>query len=84
MVLLCPVCGQALTAQSNTWQCPNRHSFDVAKEHYVNLLPAHQMHSKTPGDDKEMAAARTRFLDGGWYGPLREHSRRERRRRAGC
>ena len=25
-----------------------------------------------PGDDREMVRARTRFLDGGWYAPLRE------------
>lgn len=30
------------------------------------------MHSKTPGDDKEMAAARSRFLSGDWYAPLRD------------
>ena len=68
----CPNCGGTLTNQPGRLVCPAGHSFDVAKEHYVNLLPANQMHSKTPGDDKEMAAARTRFLDGGWYGPLRE------------
>lgn len=53
-------------------RCENGHSFDIAKEGYVNLLPANRQHSKAPGDDKEMAAARTRFLEGGWYEPLRE------------
>jgi 23S rRNA (guanine745-N1)-methyltransferase len=32
--------------------------------------PANKKHSANPGDDKDMAAARTRFLDGGWYAPL--------------
>ncbi len=67
----CPVCGAALTCEPGRYICTNGHSFDIAKEHYVNLLPANQMHSKAPGDDKEMAAARTRFLEGGWYGSLR-------------
>ena len=31
-----------------------------------------QKHSKAPGDDKAMVAARRAFLDGGWYAPLRQ------------
>ena len=38
----------------------------------MDLLPANHQHSASPGDDREMVAARTRFLDGGWYAPLRE------------
>lgn len=68
----CPICGSSLTPEAGRYLCPNGHSFDRAKEGYVNLLPANRQHSKAPGDDKEMAAARTRFLDGGWYSPLRE------------
>ena len=68
----CPVCGGALDREERRYVCPSGHGFDLAKEGYVNLLPANRMHSKTPGDDKEMAAARTRFLDGGWYRPLRD------------
>lgn len=68
----CPVCGGALIREAGRYRCPAGHSFDVAREGYVNLLPANQQHSKAPGDDKEMAAARTRFLGGGWYTPLRD------------
>lgn len=68
----CPLCGGALERGEHICRCPNRHSFDLAREGYVNLLPANLRHSKAPGDDGEMAAARTRFLDGGWYSPLRE------------
>ena len=67
----CPVCGDKLTRLDRQYTCPGGHSFDIAREGYVNLLPANFQHSKTPGDDKEMAFARTRFLEGGWYGPLR-------------
>jgi len=71
-LFVCPICAQPLTRQEGRYTCPTGHSFDVAREGYVNLLPANRQHSKAPGDDKAMAAARTRFLDGGWYSPLRE------------
>lgn len=38
----------------------------------MNLLPANRRHSKAPGDDSAMVQARSRFLDGGWYAPLRD------------
>ncbi len=68
----CPICSAPLTREGNAYRCPNRHSYDVAREGYVHLLPANKKHSANPGDDKEMAAARTRFLGGGWYAPLRD------------
>ena len=71
-LFFCPICSSALIRESGRYTCPNGHSFDLAREGYVNLLPPNRRHSKAPGDDREMAAARTRFLDGGWYSPLRE------------
>ena len=71
-VFCCPVCGAVLTREARALRCPAGHSYDLAKEGYVNLLPANHRHSASPGDDREMVAARTRFLDGGWYAPLRE------------
>ncbi len=68
----CPICAEPLERVERTYQCPRRHCYDMAKEGYVNLLPANKKHAKDPGDDKEMAAARTRFLDGGHYAPLRD------------
>lgn len=67
----CPICGGKLEREEGSYLCPKGHSFDVAREGYVNLLPANRKHAKSPGDDKEMVKARTRFLEGGWYGPLR-------------
>ena len=69
---VCPICGAALEREETRYACPAGHSFDLAREGYVNLLPANRQHSKAPGDDKDMTAARTRFLEGGWYAPLRE------------
>lgn len=71
-LFVCPICSAPLRREDKTYRCPNRHSYDVAREGYVHLLPANKKHSANPGDDKEMTAARTRFLDGGWYAPLRD------------
>ena len=68
----CPLCGGALTEIPGGLRCPVGHCFDRAKEGYVNLLPVNRKHSKTPGDDKGMVAARRAFLEKGWYRPLRE------------
>ena len=71
-VFCCPVCGQRLERDSRVYRCGRGHCFDIAKEGYVNLLPANRKHAEMPGDDREMVKARTFFLDGGWYSPLRE------------
>jgi 23S rRNA (guanine745-N1)-methyltransferase len=68
----CPLCAQALTREDSRYFCPGGHSFDRAAAGYVHLLPANKLHSKDPGDDKGMAAARNRFLSGGYYAPLRD------------
>lgn len=68
---ICPVCGAALEREERRYICPAGHSFDRAKEGYCNLLPVNRKHSKDPGDDKGMAAARGAFLSKGYYEPLR-------------
>ena len=67
----CPLCGAPLDREEQRWSCPNRHSFDRAAAGYVHLLPANKKHSQDPGDDKAMVAARSAFLEKGWYAPLR-------------
>ncbi len=71
-LFVCPLCASPLERVEKRYLCPRGHSFDLAREGYVNLLPPNRRHSREPGDDKLMVAARTRFLEGGWYGPLRE------------
>lgn len=66
----CPLCGAALSRNGGAYVCPGRHSFDIAKEGYVHLLPPNQKHSALPGDDREMVAARRGFLSKGYYRPL--------------
>lgn len=68
----CPLCAAPLERTGHQYICPDRHSFDVAAAGYTHLLPANRKHSKNPGDDKEMVAARSAFLDQGYYGPLRD------------
>lgn len=67
---VCPVCGKALSESGGAVRCAANHSFDKAKEGYVNLLLASRMRTKAPGDSKEMVAARNRFLNGGGYAPF--------------
>ena len=63
----CPACGARLERLEKTYACPNGHSYDVASEGYVYLLPPNKKHSKAPGDDRQMVASRRRFLDAGYY-----------------
>jgi 23S rRNA (guanine745-N1)-methyltransferase len=66
--LRCPVCGQPLTeaaaGTARALRCPRRHSFDVARQGYVNLLAGRAPHA---GDTAEMVAARADFLAAGHY-----------------
>lgn len=71
-LLRCPLCAAPLERQERAYACPGGHSFDISREGYVHLLPPNRMHSKRPGDDKAMAAARSRFLDRDYYAHLRE------------
>ena len=66
--LRCPVCGAELTLDQNALRCPARHSFDVAKQGYANLLPG-GAHTGT-ADSAEMVAARVDFLSAGHYAPI--------------
>lgn len=67
---LCPLCQQTLVFAEQSYRCLNNHSFDQAKQGYVNLLPVQFKHSKAPGDNKNMVLARRAFLDKGFYQPL--------------
>lgn len=67
---LCPVCESKLQCGKAVWQCPAGHSFDVARQGYVNLLTVDRKHSLHPGDTREMVLARRRFLDAGHYAPI--------------
>jgi len=71
-ILLCPVCKESLQAnESNkSLSCVNNHSFDRARQGYLNLLLAHKKKSKNPGDSQEMVSARQAFLNSDFYQPI--------------
>lgn len=71
-VFRCPVCSGALEQNERSLRCTSGHSFDIAKEGYVNLDTTSKKHSDTSGDGKDMVTARTLFLEGGYYNPLRD------------
>lgn len=68
--LACPIDAEQLLLEGRQLRCVNGHSFDLARQGYVNLLPVQHKRSKHPGDSKEMVVARQRFLDTGIYAPL--------------
>nr|WP_171057434.1 methyltransferase domain-containing protein [Acinetobacter baumannii] len=70
--LMCPVCRQRLELVSKTWRCEQGHSYDIAKQGYVNLHVVQHKHSKNPGDTPESVDARRAFLQGGYYQPLQQ------------
>ncbi|MBR6682006.1 MAG: methyltransferase domain-containing protein [Clostridia bacterium] len=68
---VCPICREALCEGDTGFRCKNGHSFDKARQGYVNLLISSKG-NKNHGDDKLMVKARKDFLDKGYYAPLRE------------
>ena len=37
-MVICPICGEELQEKEKSWSCSKGHSFDVARQGYVNLL----------------------------------------------
>jgi 23S rRNA (guanine745-N1)-methyltransferase len=68
--LHCPHCEAELAVDGALVRCDAGHSFDVARQGYVSLLPG------TPragsGDSAQMVAAREAFLGAGHFEPLAE------------
>ncbi|WP_345152570.1 putative RNA methyltransferase [Micromonospora maritima] len=66
--LRCPVCAEPLAevtaGTTRALRCPRGHSFDIARQGYVNLLTGRTPHS---GDSADMVAARADFLAAGHY-----------------
>jgi len=70
--LACPIDGELLLTKDQQLVCPVGHSYDIAKQGYINLLPVQYKRSKQPGDSKEMVLARTQFFKTGLYKPIAE------------
>lgn len=67
-ILSCPVCQELLSTQEKRLVCPQGHSFDIARQGYVNLLCGKG--GAVHGDNALMISARNRFLSAGYYAPL--------------
>ncbi|MFI5692551.1 putative RNA methyltransferase [Kribbella sp. NPDC051586] len=68
--LRCPVCADGLTLDGRAARCPRGHAYDLAKQGYLNLLPAAS--NGIEGDSAAMVGARTVFLGTGHYAPIRD------------
>ena len=64
-LLRCPVCGSDLEQGDVALRCAGGHSFDIARQGYVNLVPGR-------ADTAEMVEARDAFLGAGHYRRLTE------------
>ena len=56
MNLLCPICAEQLNLTDRQYRCPRNHSFDIARQGHVNLLPVQQKRSLSPGDTAQQVA----------------------------
>lgn len=66
----CPICAGLLRREAGRYVCPGGHSFDIARQGYVNLLTVQQKHSLDPGDTRQQVLARRAFLEAGYYLPI--------------
>ena len=63
-LLRCPLCRQPFTPTASGVRCARGHTFDAARQGYLNLL---QSRPPQHADSAAMVAARERFLGGGHY-----------------
>lgn len=66
----CPHCLQSLRDTPTGLSCASNHSFDRAREGYVNLMPSGRLKGRVAGDSDEMIRARRAFFDNGHYLPI--------------
>ena len=65
----CPICQENLTLVETSLKCNNRHSFDLAKFGYVNLVPQIK---QSANYDKENFQNRQQILEAGFYQAILE------------
>jgi 23S rRNA (guanine745-N1)-methyltransferase len=72
--LRCPVCDEALATAGDAVRCRAGHSFDTARQGYLNLMVGA---APTDGDTTEMVAARADLLAAGHFSFLTDALTRE-------
>jgi 23S rRNA (guanine745-N1)-methyltransferase len=65
--LACPHCGESLARHGGSLRCRRGHTFDIARQGYVSLLPGG---GKRAGDTAAMVRARGEFLAAGHFAQL--------------
>lgn len=66
----CPHCEHPLERRDQSYGCASGHSFDVAREGYVNLVVGGRRAGGPSGDDDAMVRARRSVFDAGCYDPI--------------
>jgi 23S rRNA (guanine745-N1)-methyltransferase len=66
-ILKCPVCDKPLEKRGKSFACEHSHSFDIAKQGYVNVLQSQTSKIKIHGDSSDMLQARKTILYKGYY-----------------
>src|SRR5215469_11029472 len=69
-LLRCPLCKSGFTTTAGALACRNGHSFDLAREGYVNLLLGRRRRPAAGGDSPSQLRHRALFLDAGHLGTL--------------
>jgi len=67
-LLRCPLCRLDLAGMDGALACANRHSFDLAREGYVNLTLGRRPRAR--GDDGAQLRHRAALLDAGHFDPV--------------
>ena len=68
-LLRCPLCGGAFLKKDNSLVCEKRHTYDIARQGYVNFVPG----QKEMFYKKELFAHRAEAFRAGVYAPVVEH-----------
>lgn len=66
-LLACPICHEPLDLQGTSLVCAHRHSFDVARQGYVNLLRGNK---QPQGYDRASFEHRRQVFESGLYDPI--------------
>ena len=69
-LLRCPICRLDLAPAAGVLVCGNRHSFDLARDGYVNLLDGRRRSLAARGDSAEQLGHRAAFLEAGHFSPV--------------
>jgi len=67
-LLRCPLCGGAFSRKENSLVCEKRHTYDIARQGYVNFVPG----QKEMFYKKELFESRAKVFEAGVYAPVVE------------